>query len=118
MIDNNSCQLSLSARSELATKPGFLNAAASLHGLKYDAEKGARIAAPFFNMASQNEGEQPDFMDALPSGIKEKSKFKLFDDVPHGFAAARGDWKANETHRKRAEEAIVEFVEFVKDVVP
>jgi len=69
-------------------------------------------------MASQNEGEQPDFMDALPSGIKEKSRFKLFGDVPHHFAAARGDWKTNETPRRRAEEAIVEFVDFVKEVIP
>jgi hypothetical protein len=78
-----------SIRSELATKPGFRNAAASLHGRKYDAEKGTRIAAPFLNMPSRDEGEQPDFMNALPTGIKEKSRFKLFADIPHGFAAAR-----------------------------
>lgn len=70
-------------------------------------------------MPSQDEGLQPEFQDALPvaNGIKERSKFKVFDDVPHGFAAARGQWATNELHRKRAEEAIEEYVRFVDEVV-
>ncbi|KAF8308230.1 hypothetical protein DL93DRAFT_2087257 [Clavulina sp. PMI_390] len=68
-------------------------------------------------MASKNEGEQPEFMAALPPVIKEKSKFKHFHDVPHGFAASKGQWATDETHRKRAEEAVEEFVSWVKTLV-
>lgn len=74
------------------------------------------MAIPFFNMPSQSEGLQPEFQEALPAGIKEKSKFKLFDDVPHGFAAAKGQWATNETHKKRAEEVIDCFVEWVNEI--
>lgn len=72
------------------------------------------MIVPFLNIASQTEPEQPAFEAALPAHLKEKYVFRRYDDVPHGFAAARGQWANNETHRKRAEEAIEEFVNFVK----
>lgn len=70
-------------------------------------------------MPSENEGPQPEFQAALPEagGIKEKSKFKLFGDVPHGFAAARGKWETSDLERQRAEEAVEEFVGFVEEII-
>lgn len=104
---------------ELATKSDLFIAAASIHGRAFDASQGSRIVTPFYNMPSQNEGLQPEFQAALPEagGVKEKSKFKLFGDVPHGFAAARGKWETSELERTRAEEAIEEFVGFVNEIV-
>lgn len=101
---------------ELAKKPDLFVAAASVHGRAFTGEQGGEVAIPFYNMPSQNEGLQPEFQEALRSGIKEKSKFKLFGDVPHGFAAARGQWGTNETHKKRAEEVIDEYVNWVKEI--
>jgi len=101
---------------ELATIPDFLASAGSIHGRKYDAAHAARVVVPFANLPSQNEGPQEDFIAALPAGIKEKSIYKLFGDVPHGFAAARGQWATDELHKKRAEEVIEDYVGFVQNL--
>jgi dienelactone hydrolase len=88
--------------------------AASIHGKGYTAEQGAKLVVPFLNIASSQEPEQPEFEAAVRASLKDKYKFIRYDDVPHGFAASRGQWATNETHRERAEQAIQEFVNFVK----
>lgn len=103
---------------EFSTRPGYYDAAASIHGKAYTAENGAKIVNPFYNLPSQSEGAQPEFFAALPAGIKEKSKDKLFGDVPHGFAAARGKWDTDPIHKQRAEEVIEEVVNWVNEILP
>lgn len=102
---------------EFATKPSLFLCACSIHGRAYTAPQASALVIPFYNMPSSSEGAQPEFDAALPEGVvKEKSRSRLFGDVPHGFAAARGQWATDETHRKRAEEAIEEFVKWVKEL--
>jgi hypothetical protein len=42
----------------------------------------------------------------------DKCKHVRFDDVQHGFAAARGNWEEGTADRKRATEAIKLTVDF------
>lgn len=64
-----------------------------------------------------SEGSQPDFMEALPLGVKELSEEKLYGDVPHGFAAGRGDWVGSALKKQRAEEVIQDYVCFVQKIL-
>ena len=103
------------SRANLASSenPLFLTAG-SIHGRKFTADDASKIKIPFFNLASEMEGPQDDFIPNIKEGIKEKSVFLLYDDVPHGFAAARGRWATDELHKKRADQAIRDYVDFVK----
>lgn len=88
--------------------------AGSIHGRKFTADDASNINIPFFNLASQKEGPQDDFIPNIKEGIREKSVFLLYEDVPHGFAAARGRWATDELHKQRADQAIRDYVHFVK----
>lgn len=45
----------------------------------------------------------------------DKCKYKRFDDVHHGFAAARGNWEDGSLDKKRATEAIQLTASFFAD---
>ncbi|GAB5590729.1 hypothetical protein Unana1_05629 [Umbelopsis nana] len=69
--------------------------------------------APLLMITSIEESNLSDFMDVLykkPFG--DKCKHVHFDDVHHGFAAARGNWSEGSVDRKRATEAIQLTVDY------
>lgn len=112
------CWGAITCRALSALDPALYVGLGFIHGRAFTAEQGKAVRVPIINLPSKGEGEQPEFHAALPEegGIREKSAFQLFGDVPHGFASGRGDWR-DELKRKRAQEVIEVFVEWVDRVV-
>ncbi|KAF8317086.1 hypothetical protein DL93DRAFT_2165748 [Clavulina sp. PMI_390] len=102
---------------ELCTIPNLLVAGASLHGRAYDAAQGSRIVVPFYNMPSMDEGAQPEFMSAIPVLVRDKCKEKHWDDMRHGFSSSLGNWEGDGLVKRRAEEAMQVFVDWIQEVV-
>lgn len=94
-------------------QPPLYIAAGLIHGRAYTRKDALSVRIPVANFPSAMEGgPQADFHENLPDGIKEKSVFKLFGDMQHGFSSGRGDW-STPNKKKRAEEVMQDYVDFV-----
>lgn len=99
-------------------QPPLFIAAGLIHGRSYNRRDALAVRVPVANFPSAMEGgPQSDFHNNLPSGeiggwVKEKSVFKLFGDMQHGFSSGRGDW-STPAKKKRAEEVMQDYVDFV-----
>jgi dienelactone hydrolase len=80
-------------------------AAGFIHAKTFTPDAAKEVKCPVINLPSSGEEDQTAYMEALPEEFREKSVYKHFKDVPHGFAAARGDW-TNQVKHDRAREAI------------
>ncbi|CBJ30749.1 conserved unknown protein [Ectocarpus siliculosus] len=91
---------------------GGVKAGGTVHPAMLSAELAQDVKVPVLIMPS---GEDPDHLpvkevlDKKPFG--DKCQYRRFDDMHHGFCAARGDW-ANAVQATRAAEAIDAFVKF------
>lgn len=91
---------------------GELKATANCHAAMVSPELAEKVTVPMLIMPS---GEDPDHtplkevLDKKPFG--DKCEYRRFDDMHHGFCAARGDWSIPE-QATRAGEAIDTFVKF------
>ncbi|OZJ02296.1 hypothetical protein BZG36_05067 [Bifiguratus adelaidae] len=92
--------------SQATAEDSFWGAAALIHPsfpAKEDAEK---AGGPMLVIPTKDEPDMTEYMNALKAKpFGDKCKHERFDDVHHGFAAARGDW-SDETQAKRATQAI------------
>ncbi|CAO3689751.1 unnamed protein product [Umbelopsis vinacea] len=71
--------------------------------------------APLLMITSIEESNLSEFMDILyKKSVGDKCKHVHFDDVHHGFAAARGNWSEGTVDRKRATEAIQLTVDYFR----
>jgi len=92
---------------QLSAKDSYYSAAALLHPSFFNTDDAKAAQAPLIVLPSQDEADLTEFMDILykkPFG--DKCKYHRFDDVHHGFAAARGNWEDGSLDKKRATEAI------------
>lgn len=93
--------------------PNNFLAAGSVHGATFTPENAVGVNCPFINLASKSEGDPKPYIDVLPEGIKEKSEYKHFVDVPHGFASSRGDW-TDPVKRENAKESVEMIAAFME----
>ncbi|CAG8482109.1 9879_t:CDS:2 [Ambispora gerdemannii] len=101
----------------LVAKQETFTAAVGIHPSFTTEEHKIGIKIPIALLPSRDE---PDFAPFIESLKKEpfgqKSIHHRFDDMPHGFAAARGDWSVSLT-AQRAQEAIQLAANFLKENV-
>ncbi|KAL1928298.1 hypothetical protein VTP01DRAFT_3214 [Rhizomucor pusillus] len=102
---------------QLTTSDGFFGAAALIHPSFVDNKDAENAQAPILALPSQNEPDMTEYMEILskkPFGSQ--CKHYRFDDMHHGFAAARGNWD-DELNKKRATEAVQMTANFFCDVL-
>lgn len=90
---------------QLTSNPFFVGAS-MIHPSFVDVKDAEQAAAPVLAIPSKDEPDMTEYMQILskkPFG--DKCKHVRFDDMPHGFCAARGDYN-DEANAKRANEAI------------
>jgi dienelactone hydrolase len=90
---------------QLTNRP-FIAGISMIHPSFVDVKDAEAAGAPVLALPSQNEPDMTEYMNVLakkPFG--KQCKHVRFDDQPHGFCAARGDYK-DELNAKRANEAI------------
>jgi len=100
----------------LSTKE-LVSAAALIHPAPASAEDAKDVNAPVLIIPTKDDGDYLPFMEAIkkkPFGAK--CYHERFDDMHHGFAAARGDW-SNPQQAKRVLEAITMIANFFKENV-
>jgi len=85
-------------------------ATASAHPSFVTVEDAALVNCPILLLPSKDEADLTPFIDAVKARGVEASQEK-FDDMHHGWVAARGDWK-DPKQQARATEAIQLFVSF------
>lgn len=88
-----------------ATHPFFVGSSL-IHPSFVDVADAEKAGAPVLAIPSKDEPDMTEYMQVLskkPFG--DKCKHVRFDDVHHGFCAARGDY-TDELNAKRANEAI------------
>ncbi|CAN0103252.1 unnamed protein product [Scytosiphon promiscuus] len=104
--------IAMKAASLGADAEGGVKAGGNVHPAMLSAELAEDVKVPMLIMPS---GEDPDHLpvkevlDKKPFG--DKCQYRRFDDMHHGFCAARGDWNIPE-QATRASEAIDTFVKF------
>jgi len=97
--------------------PSYFIGFGLLHGRALTPEDCAASQIPLANFPSSMEGDQPHFFPSLPEGyIRDKSAYRFFYDVPHGWSSGRGDW-GNPLKRKRAQEVIEDYVRYVEAII-
>ncbi|GAB5591086.1 hypothetical protein Unana1_05986 [Umbelopsis nana] len=92
---------------QLSAKDSYYSAASLIHPSFFNTDDAKAAQAPLLVLPSKDEDDLTEFMEILskkPFG--DKCKHKRFDDVHHGFAAARGNWEDGSLDKKRATEAI------------
>ncbi|OZJ02613.1 hypothetical protein BZG36_04286 [Bifiguratus adelaidae] len=90
-------------------------AAALIHPSFISIDDAKSAQAPVMVLATKDEPDMTEYMEQLyakPFGSK--CTFTRFEDMHHGFAAARGDWE-NKEQNKRATEAIRLTVDFFRN---
>jgi len=97
-----------------------IRAAAAIHPSgKLVVEDAKEVHVPVALLPAKTDSDMQPFMDILEKNDNEsfkKSVHRRFDDMHHGFAAARGDW-ADPLNAQRANEALEILVKFFKDNV-
>lgn len=88
-------------------------AAGSVHGKTFTSEVAAGVNCAFINLSSKGEGDPKPYIDALPEGIREKSEYRHFVDVSHGFASFRGEW-SDSVKRENTKEAVEMLAAFME----
>lgn len=91
-------------------------AAAFIHPSFFTPDDAKFLQVPIINLPTKDEPDMVPYMEALKEAspaLHEKSEHKRFDDVHHGFCAARGDW-SDELQAQRANEAIKLVANFYK----
>ncbi|KAI9311597.1 dienelactone hydrolase [Dichotomocladium elegans] len=97
---------------ELAAVKPFFKGAATIHPSFVDVADARAAASPVLVIATRSEPDMTDYMELLykkPFGAN--CQIHRFDDVEHGFCAARGDW-TNETVKKRVNETFQLVITF------
>jgi len=90
--------------------------AAFIHPSVFTNEEAKHVKAPIILVPSKDEADMLPYMGALKEAnpaVYAKSEHHRFDDVHHGYCAARGDW-TNEVQAKRANETVKLVSEFYK----
>lgn len=100
-----------------AKLPSYFIGFGLLHGRALTPEDCASSKIPLANFPSSMEGDQPHFFSSLPEGyIRDKSVYRFFSDMPHGWSSGRGDWR-NPLKRQRAQEVIEDYVRYVEGII-
>ncbi|KAI8578831.1 hypothetical protein K450DRAFT_244741 [Umbelopsis ramanniana AG] len=92
---------------QLSAQESYYSAASLIHPSFFVVDDAKVAQAPLLVIPSKDEADLTEFMEILkqkPFG--DKCKHVRFDDVHHGFAAARGNWEEGTADKKRATEAI------------
>ncbi|CAM0139611.1 hypothetical protein VKS41_004568 [Umbelopsis sp. WA50703] len=92
---------------QLSARDSYYSAASLIHPSFFAVEDAEGAQAPLLLIPSKDEADLTAFMEVLskkPFG--DKCEHHRFDDVHHGFAAARGNWEEDTLDKKRATEAI------------
>ncbi|CDH49969.1 dienelactone hydrolase family protein [Lichtheimia corymbifera JMRC:FSU:9682] len=95
----------------------FFGGASLVHPSFVDVKDAEKAGAPILALPSKDEPDMTEYMKVLsqkPFG--DKCAHRRFDDQPHGFAAARGDY-TDELNKKRATEAIQLTANFFSKVL-
>jgi len=91
-----------------------VKAAAAVHPWNLETSDAEAVKRPCLLLPSKDEDDLTPMYDILKKKLgDDKTGHRRFDDMFHGFAAARGDWK-EELQRKRADEAIQLVCDFMK----
>ena len=88
---------------------GLVKAGASPHPSFFTPEDAKAVQGPFALLPTKDDGELTDVKEALNPEFKHVYHF--YDDMHHGFVAARGDF-SNELNRTRANECITLMADF------
>lgn len=96
-----------------ALADGLVQAGASPHPSMLTPELMARAQGPVCLLPSKEDGEMMELKDAAETS-KHSVTYQYFNDMHHGFCAARADFK-DENNRKRANEAIDIMVKFFNE---
>ncbi|KAG0163372.1 hypothetical protein DFQ28_003148 [Apophysomyces sp. BC1034] len=102
---------------QIAGVDRFYGAFTVIHPINVDTADAEKAQAPILALPSKDEPDMTEYMAILkkkPFGAK--CKHHRFDDMHHGFAAARGNW-SDELNRKRATEAIQLTIDFFNQVL-
>jgi dienelactone hydrolase len=91
--------------------PNQFKALAVCHPSFWNDETGSEITVPLIAIPTKDDFDMTKFFENLKPEIREKSEHHLFNDVHHGFAAARADLKdeTNVREYNRAIDLISEF---------
>lgn len=96
-----------------ALAEGLVQAGASPHPSPLTPELMKSVKGPVCLLPSKDDGELLEVKEAAES-TSHKVTYHYFDDMHHGFVAARADFQ-NENNRKRANEAIDIMVDFFNE---
>jgi len=89
-----------------ATKDGLADAGTiGYHPTFWSPEDTAAVNVPVLIIGAKDDPDWTPHFEAVKEPYKSKSESYKFDDVEHGFCAARGDWSGG-VYTKRALEAI------------
>jgi len=89
-----------------ASAEGLIQCAAVVHPSRLTAEDAASVTGPICVIATKNEPPMDEVKAALDAKpFAAKNVWLRFDDMHHGYAAARGDWSVPE-QRARVQETI------------
>ncbi|KAF7723846.1 hypothetical protein EC973_001571 [Apophysomyces ossiformis] len=95
----------------------FFGGFTMIHPVNIDPKDAEKAQAPILALPSRDEPDMTAFMEVLKKKpFAAQCKHHRFDDMHHGFAAARGNW-SDELNRKRATEAIQLTVDFFNQVL-
>ncbi|KAJ1913589.1 hypothetical protein H4219_005142 [Mycoemilia scoparia] len=96
----------------------FYQSAALIHPSFPSIEDFENAQGPICLLPSKDEGPMKDMYQKLESKeFYDKCFYHYFDDMPHGFCAARGDWENSDIERLRACEALGFCAEFFNKTV-
>ncbi|ORY97566.1 Alpha/Beta hydrolase protein [Syncephalastrum racemosum] len=99
---------------QATAKDSFFGSASLIHPSFVDTKDAEEAGAPILAIPSKDEPDMTEYMAVLakkPFG--NLCEHHRFDDMHHGFAAARGDWN-DEVNKKRATEAVQLTANFFK----
>ncbi|KAI9491664.1 dienelactone hydrolase [Zychaea mexicana] len=102
---------------QITAVDSFFGGASLIHPSFVDVKDAEKAGAPVLALPSKDEPDMTEYMNVLakkPFG--DKCAHQRFDDMHHGFAAARGNW-SDELNRKRATEAIQLTANFFRSVL-
>lgn len=106
-------RMCLKAAAELSD----IKAAALLHPFLLETADANPVKVPVIFLPSKDEPDLIPMVNIVKKNVgADKVAHQRFDDMTHGFAAARGNWK-NDNERKRAEEALTLVHNFMKKYV-
>lgn len=96
---------------------GLVKSSASCHPSFFTVDDGKELKGPFCMLPSKDDGPMDEIRDAMNAHpFAAQNVYKYFDDMHHGWAAARGDFN-DELQRTRALEAIDIMVDFFNNTL-